>query len=695
MAATRQWLEGLVVVVAVLILSTHAAAAPCTDYKGNDGHRVTITNSSGEPVVIGVFGTEFNLDDKPDDNNPFKGYTDPSGKNWNLAAGDTMTWCAPKHFNGRFFARTGCADGVCETGNCCINDPKKGIVCSNDNKCSVSPEPTTLAEVFFDSKQGTFYDVSLVDGYDFGMTMVPTKPDTVSCKLAGCTKLPPCPWGVVVDGICYGPYKRFELGYYDHKYQPSYYVLAAMCAQEESCGCGNQCTADPKMKDHPCPTIVPVTNPFTNQSVQLISSGCSPLPRMATSSYKDDVTAQQQITCDPEQNSTDTVFNLDPTCTGPDCRKIQCHPWPAYYKEYITRLNKPEYCGGKDQGVYTWQYRDDAGLFKCGLDANDGSDPLGFAITLTKRLPNDTETPRATKITFAPSDKTGTDPAVSGLIWKRLPTADGFTSKLYQFQGPQPVSVEAKNGDVFSIFVNCRDQGFSMNCNFIYKDGQGFVVDPTGPNAPACKNTATYAWHAKQIGLGYPAYDSCTSENSINFLIAAAPKDQSTQLTGHICIGAPGAESAKLITFTSDPNTPAAFGVMRDKEQLVLVENCGTDAGGNQLLRRCSATLDMSKGLLPDQANAAEYSCNSAIDWSGAFSNKRLGLGYPAISNCIKGVYKAECTATYSQQDAKTGLLLHQKRAADHSDPVKLDTNGDGKIDLIDSVNMLRRSMGL
>ena len=693
MVKSPRWLgRGLVqlLLVVVVLLPHSSEATPCKDFNNNDGHLVSIANNSGEPVVIGVFGTEFNLDDKPDKDNPFRGYTDPSGKNWNLAAGSTMSWCAPKHFNGRFFARTGCTDGVCKTGNCCINDAKNGIVCSSTNKCSVSPEPTTLAEIFFDSKQGTFYDVSLVDGYDFGMTMVPTKPDTASCKSAGCTNLPPCPWGVVVDGICFGPYKRFELGYYDYKYRPSYYVLAAMCAQENACGCGNQCTADPKMKDHPCPTIVPATNPFTNQDVQLISSGCSPLPKMATSSYKDDVTAQQQITCDPEQNSTDTVFNLDPTCTGPDCKKIQCHPWPAYYKEYLTRLNKPEYCGGKGQGVYTWQYRDDAGLFKCGLDATDGSDPLGFTITLTKRLPNDTATTRATKITFAPSDKTATDPAVSGLIWKRLTTTDGFTSKLYQFKGPQPVSVEAKDGDLFSLLLNCRDQGFTMGCNFIYKDGQGFVVntDPALPkSAPACSTKAPYDWSSKQIGLGFPANNSCVSDSRYKLHIGPGEG-----VNGFACVGT-GANTEPVVF--AGPKPPDDF-TLADGDTILVVEDCGKK-DGKQMVRACSATFAMTSGVPSFTVNpksAPEYDCASF--GFGAIVNNSNTLGLGAPTHCAQGTYDPTvCPAAYTAQDAKTGLLLHQKRTADHSDPVKLDTNGDGKIDLIDSIIMLRRSMGL
>ncbi|WOK92243.1 hypothetical protein Cni_G00934 [Canna indica] len=84
----------------------------------------------------------------------------------------TASFSAPPGWSGRFWARTGCsfhplsASGSCDTGDC-----------GGALRCSVGgATPVTLAEFTLagpSSGDRDFYDVSLVDGYNVGIGVLP------------------------------------------------------------------------------------------------------------------------------------------------------------------------------------------------------------------------------------------------------------------------------------------------------------------------------------------------------------------------------------------------------------------------------------------------------------------------------------------------------------------------------------------
>ncbi len=677
-----------------------ASGAACTAYDGSVGHQITFTNNSAEDVVIGIWGTEFEANGKVI--KPFKGYADPSGKNWQLkATAPPLTWCAPQHFNGRFFARTGCVNGVCKTGNCCVPSNEKGyeVVCSSDNKCFNGPEPATLAEVYVDDvNKKHWYDISVVDGYDFGMTITPSRAGTDTskdCKAAGCKNLPPCPWSII-NGTCLGPYKQYVFDASDYKYQQDYIILSAMCAKEKVCGCGAECSNDPveSMRTTVCPNTYTVTNPFTKQPVTLTSSGCSPENpgyHLGPLTAND---ARLQITCKPDAVDDNSLYppTKYTTYDNPgwkagdpvEDKKIKCHPWPDTYKKYVTQIADSNYCGGKTSGVYSWQYRDSNGLFQCDPD-QAGKDTLGFAITIEKRLPNDAATPRANQVIITPSDKDGLQPAVTGSIWKQIPTKDGFTSKYYNFVGPYPLYITAKNNDVFALFVNCAQETFSLGCSLIYNSdtaGNGsFVVnkDPDFPSGAAC---TTYE-KTPNLALGLPDALACSSGEA--FIMNVAPG--ADVKGGHVCVG--NDPTAKL--FSKD-----AFKVtLQDKDSFRVVEDCGNDKNGNPRILDCTATFSLANGFTPKVIDGQSAVCtNNRIDWVNAFKNKNFGIGaFVADVDCLQGTYRADCK-TSTKQDAQNVLRMNNNMPVSSANPLKMDSNNDGKIDMIDSINILRRSVG-
>ena len=127
----------------------------------------TFVNSSGQEIWVGAFGPNG---------------TSPNGGGWAMTPGQTQVITVPDTFSGRFWARTLCTfngnTGHCETADC-------GSLACNGN---IGVPPATLAEVTLGPGVGvTFddYDVSLVDGYNLPMTMVPVN-GTGQCTPAGC-----------------------------------------------------------------------------------------------------------------------------------------------------------------------------------------------------------------------------------------------------------------------------------------------------------------------------------------------------------------------------------------------------------------------------------------------------------------------------------------------------------------------------
>ncbi|WOK92501.1 thaumatin-like protein [Canna indica] len=94
---------------------------------------------------------------------------------------------APPTWNGRFWGRTGCnfstsssQSVACQTGDC------QGLLSCNG---SIGKPPATLVEVSLqeDKSKPSFYDVSLVDGYNLPIS-ISTKPADRKCWIGGCAK---------------------------------------------------------------------------------------------------------------------------------------------------------------------------------------------------------------------------------------------------------------------------------------------------------------------------------------------------------------------------------------------------------------------------------------------------------------------------------------------------------------------------
>ncbi|KAL8172115.1 hypothetical protein V2J09_023919 [Rumex salicifolius] len=102
-----------------------------------------------------------------------------------LQTGETQTISLPAAWAGRLWGRTHCtADSttgnfVCQTGDCGSGK----IECAGGG----AAPPTTLAEFTLDGYGGQdFYDVSLVDGYNLAMTVVPVGGTGNNCSSTGC-----------------------------------------------------------------------------------------------------------------------------------------------------------------------------------------------------------------------------------------------------------------------------------------------------------------------------------------------------------------------------------------------------------------------------------------------------------------------------------------------------------------------------
>ncbi|ESQ34795.1 hypothetical protein EUTSA_v10008241mg [Eutrema salsugineum] len=101
-----------------------------------------------------------------------------------LQKGETRTIDAPSSWGGRFWGRTLCStdsDGkfTCATGDCGSGK----LECSGTG----AAPPATLAEFTLDGSGGLdFYDVSLVDGYNVQMLVVPQGGSGQNCSSTGC-----------------------------------------------------------------------------------------------------------------------------------------------------------------------------------------------------------------------------------------------------------------------------------------------------------------------------------------------------------------------------------------------------------------------------------------------------------------------------------------------------------------------------
>ncbi|XP_042010676.1 pathogenesis-related thaumatin-like protein 3.5 [Salvia splendens] len=104
------------------------------------------------------------------------------GGGFALAPGDTVELPAPEGWSGRFWARTGCDFDDAGKGPCATGDCGGAIKCSGGGV-----PPVSLAEFTIGSGAAgkDFYDVSLVDGYNVGIS-VQASGGSGDCQSAGC-----------------------------------------------------------------------------------------------------------------------------------------------------------------------------------------------------------------------------------------------------------------------------------------------------------------------------------------------------------------------------------------------------------------------------------------------------------------------------------------------------------------------------
>ncbi|KAL8466600.1 hypothetical protein ACS0TY_035595 [Phlomoides rotata] len=101
------------------------------------------------------------------------------GGGFPLAPGDTVQLPAPEGWSGRFWARSGCVFDDSGKGHCDTGD------CGGALKCSAAGAPPVSLAEFTIGAAMDFYDVSLVDGYNVGISVQPSG-GAGDCQSAGC-----------------------------------------------------------------------------------------------------------------------------------------------------------------------------------------------------------------------------------------------------------------------------------------------------------------------------------------------------------------------------------------------------------------------------------------------------------------------------------------------------------------------------
>ncbi|CAH9142414.1 unnamed protein product [Cuscuta epithymum] len=111
---------------------------------------------------------------------------------FSLERGESKTISAPSSWGGRLWGRTQCTEDSAGQFSCVTGDCGSGKEeCAGGN----AAPPATLAEFTLDGSGGMdFYDVSLVDGYNLPMLVVPQGGSGANCSATGCR--------VDVNGLC-------------------------------------------------------------------------------------------------------------------------------------------------------------------------------------------------------------------------------------------------------------------------------------------------------------------------------------------------------------------------------------------------------------------------------------------------------------------------------------------------------------
>ncbi|KAI3834820.1 hypothetical protein MKW92_022868 [Papaver armeniacum] len=184
----------------------------------------------------------------------------------------------PSSWSGRFWGRTNCSQNSTGNFSCISGDCGSGKVgCSGRS----GKPPTTLAEFTLNTGSGSdFYDVSLVDGFNLPMLVVPEGRTSGNCSTTGCAVdlNEVCPSELKVtskDGShigCKSPCQAFS--------EPQYCCTGAY-------GNSNTCksTSYSKIFKNACPraysyAYYDITTTFTCTSANYVITFCPPLPTM-------------------------------------------------------------------------------------------------------------------------------------------------------------------------------------------------------------------------------------------------------------------------------------------------------------------------------------------------------------------------------------------------------------------------------
>jgi len=204
-------------------------------------HTITINNNCAETIHVGAV---------PPVQSVTVGSTNVTTLGgWEMTSGQTATVQVPLNYNsGRFWARTGCSfnsSGICNPINLTVNGVQRTIAnCCDTGGCTNTSgdfaldcvntglPPATLAEITFVQNGQESYDVSMVDGGNVSVDMVPD-PSTYVCDGAsGCIFTGNLPGKnsstCTQDSDCYS---LFGFGY-KYKCDPS----LKMCVNPYFCG---------------------------------------------------------------------------------------------------------------------------------------------------------------------------------------------------------------------------------------------------------------------------------------------------------------------------------------------------------------------------------------------------------------------------------------------------------------------------
>ncbi|KAJ8766022.1 hypothetical protein K2173_020538 [Erythroxylum novogranatense] len=149
-----------------------------------DGTQLIIANNCNESIWPGILGNA--------------GHVTPNEGGFHLGSGEQTTIQVPKLWSGRIWARQACffdkntGKGSCQTGGCAGLLHCRGLG---------GTPPATLVEMTFGTSKSAlhYYDVSLVDGFNIPVSMVPIGGGS-GCGVAACkTNLNACcPYSLIV-----------------------------------------------------------------------------------------------------------------------------------------------------------------------------------------------------------------------------------------------------------------------------------------------------------------------------------------------------------------------------------------------------------------------------------------------------------------------------------------------------------------